>query len=307
MYGRVVERVVVSDDHGWCAVMLVVVMPLPGGHSFVFSPRGPVVRSDGVDVESVYHAVWESKWWQTFCRTHRVVFWRCEPLQPPVVAGGRAVEDVEPARTLVVDLSRSVDDVRAAMKQKTRYNCSVAQKHGVSVACVSGADADWDRWHQQWMQLLEETSERHGIRHHPAAYYRTMMRELGQRGLCTVAVASMGDQVLSMSLLLGFGDTMTYLHGASTQQHKDTMAPTLLQWESILYAKQQGYRWYDFFGVAPEDDPRHRLAGVSRFKRGFDGEELTLPGTIEYPVSLTWYTVYTIAKSLIHLIPWRHL
>ncbi len=298
-YGRVVERAVISDSKGVCAVVLVAVMPLLGGRSFVFSPRGPVLRLDVTDPEPVYAALRESEWWRELCRQHRVVFWRCEPLRLPMPSGGHRVPDVEPAHTLVVDLSRSAEQLRSALKQKTRYNCSVAEKHGVRVSFASGADVDWDRLHTQWTQLLDETSGRHGIRHHPSAYYRTMMHELGQQGLCTLGEAQRGDAVLSMSLLLGYGDTMTYLHGASTQHHKEVMASTLLQWQSILYAQQQGYRWYDFFGAVPANDEHHRLAGVSRFKRGFGGEELTLPGTVEYPVSTGWYTVYRCVKRLL--------
>jgi len=46
------------------------------------------------------------------------------------------------------------------------------------------------------------------------------------------------------------------------------MAPHLLQWAAIKITKQLGYKYYDFWGIAPSDQPNHPWSGISRFKRG---------------------------------------
>jgi lipid II:glycine glycyltransferase (peptidoglycan interpeptide bridge formation enzyme) len=47
----------------------------------------------------------------------------------------------------------------------------------------------------------------------------------------------------------------------------------LIQWEAIKEAKKRGMTRYNFWGVAPENNPDHRFAGLSLFKRGFGGED----------------------------------
>ncbi len=57
-----------------------------------------------------------------------------------------------------------------------------------------------------------------------------------------------GD-ILCANMMIFYGDTCTYLHGGSSEKHKNIMAPHLLQWEMIKLAKEKGYKYYDFWGI----------------------------------------------------------
>ena len=56
------------------------------------------------------------------------------------------------------------------------------------------------------------------------------------------------------------------------------MAPFLLQWEVMRFAKAQGQHFYDLLGVTPlEAATGHPWAGISSFKAKFGGQVTLCP------------------------------
>lgn len=309
-YGRTVYRVQVMNGDIPCLAATLLVMQLPFGRSFLFSPRGPVFETvhDGASADShhavstVWSALMLSPVWEEIVKHHRVVFLRCEPVREEDLSEQksillRRVKDVEPAHTLLLDLRMEQHVLFDRLKQKTRYNIRLAEKKGVRVQWHTAENtSEWNALVSRWWELLQETNERHGIRSHARSYYEHMVRVLAATGNASFASATHEGDVLAMNLLVSFGNTFTYLHGASSHIKKEFMAPYALQWACIFEAQRRGYHWYDFFGVSPEDQPHHALAGVTRFKKGFNGTPISYPGTFEFPISRLWYTIYRTAK-----------
>lgn len=299
--GRTVYRLAVYDGKQMIAAALCIVMPLPAGRTYLFSPRGPVMH-DHVESD-IYRTIQASEDFLRICTEHNSIFWRFEPLvhAPATELHARQVEDVEPSMTSMIDLSASTDELLSRMKQKTRYNIRLAEKKNVEVRWYSVSESDtkpdWERLTDDFWNLVCETSERHNRQSHPKAYYAAMLRVLGNAGVVHVAAAYYNNQLLAMNILFTYGNTFTYAHGAATHQHKSVMAPYALQWACIQRAQAAGYKWYDFYGIGP-DDPKHKLFGVTKFKIGFAGDTVTYPGTFEFACSRIWYRVYTIVKSI---------
>ena len=63
-------------------------------------------------------------------------------------------------------------------------------------------------------------------------------------------------------------------------------------------AKKNGAKYYDFWGIAPDDNPKHPWAGVTRFKKGFGGEEVHRPGTFDLVISKPWYLIYKFFRFI---------
>lgn len=206
--------------------------------------------------------------------------------------GWRNVQFRQAPATQVLDLTESLEEFRSALHPKTRYNIGLAERSGVSVHLHTEVEAI-----ETFLPILPKTSERHGIAAHSPNYYRAMARTLAPERMLAVFTAERDGRTVAANIMLHFGNTVTYLHGASEYSERKLMAPHLLQWHQIRWAREQGARIYDFGGVAPPDsDPSHPFAGITRFKQGFGGRTVVSPGAYDLPLKRAWYTLYRAAK-----------
>jgi peptidoglycan pentaglycine glycine transferase (the first glycine) len=261
-------------------------MELPLGKAYWYVPRGPLGRLPSMAMDP---------------DVKKSLFLRIEPQAKSDAEGAVKVRDVQPGQTLIVDLAQEREAIMAAMHEKWRYNIRLAERKGVKVYMTgergTGAtDVFWD--------LLEETTERDRFRAHDKEYYRSMLEALSgdpatdgkTRPVARLVFAEHDGRVLAANLMIYFGGTATYLHGASSRERREVMAPHLLHWTAMLDAKGWGYTDYDFWGVAPEGAEDHPWAGITRFKRGFGGNYVGYPGTYDLPLDRFWYTLYRLAR-----------
>lgn len=262
-YGRPVERILTT-----AGAVQYFIYPLAFGKTYLFSPYGPV----GHITKLPSHP--------------NAIFWRYE--RGGIAFGGKAVHSIHPQHTWILPL-QSPDQLLAAMKPKWRYNIRLAEKKGVQIH-VSQDPTDVNRLYP----LLQTTAQRQGIKLHPKKYYELMVQQLGQAGLLHLYLAEYHGKIIAGNIMVGFGETMTYLHGGSDHAYHTVMAPHLLQWRAIQAARQAGYTSYDFFGIAPANQPHHPWTGITRFKQGFGGQLVSYPGTFDLALQPMWYTMYTI-------------
>jgi lipid II:glycine glycyltransferase (peptidoglycan interpeptide bridge formation enzyme) len=93
-------------------------------------------------------------------------------------------------------------------------------------------------------------------------------------------LASFEGELLGGIIVFSQGRRAWYFYGASADQRRELMAPYLLQWEAMRWARLRGCTEYDLWGIpdAPEENLEAQFAsradglwGVYRFKRGFGG------------------------------------
>jgi len=294
--GRKVWRLGTGED-----AVTVIKYDLPFGKSYLYIPRTIMVN----DQWSMF-----DKELKNIAQQENSIFIKIELADEiPVPAYAKASAGRQPQTTLYLDLSKSEEEILSAMHQKTRYNIRLAEKHGVTVKESKNIN--------EFLTLNRETTTRDKFKSHPDEYYRKMFKTLQAtqassdssiklNTFCKLFTAYYKGKTLASNLTIFFADTATYLHGASSDQHRNLMAPHLLQWEIIKHAKQHGYKWYDFWGINPTDEksPNFKSSwqGITRFKRGFvsdiTGKEVTYPGCFDLPISKFWYTLYKTVKLL---------
>ena len=77
------------------------------------------------------------------------------------------------------------------------------------------------------------------------------------------------------------------------------MAPHLLQWRQIQKAKELGFKYYDFWGVAPDKaSDNHPWTGITRFKKSFGGQGISYVGAYDLILDTVWYKIYKIALKV---------
>lgn len=264
---------------------------LPFGKSYWYCPRGPLGNMPDLAGAPELSG-------STFLRLE---FPKTDPAAVLAMTGIAKVADVQPGQTLIVDLAQEQEAMMAAMHEKWRYNIRLAERKGVRVYMAGAGDASAL---EVFWSLMNETTERDGFRAHGKEYYRLMLEALAgdpategkKRPVARLVFAEHDGKVLAANLMLYFGATAIYLHGASSRERREVMAPHLLHWKAMLDAKAWGYGAYDFWGVAPEGAENHPWAGITRFKRGFGGMYVSYPGTYDLPLDRFWYTLYRLAR-----------
>ena len=113
-------------------------------------------------------------------------------------------------------------------------------------------------------------------------------------------VAEYENKIIAANIVVVFGSRATYLHGATGSEHREVMAPHLLQWEQIKYAKSLGCSEYDFWGIVNEHTLDRRgksWEGFTHFKRGFGGQEVNYVGYWDYAIDKRWYSLYRLVQE----------
>ena len=244
---------------------------LPLGFTIGYIPK-PVISN-----QSISDQLWEEI--DEMCRRHRAIFLKLEPdswnfefiLYLPSFILSK--HNIQPPRTMIIDLSGNEEEILARMKQKTRYNIRLAMKKGVTVRAWD----DVESFHK--MMLVTGDRDRFGV--HSLEYYRCAYELFHPTGMCELLVAEYEGRPLAALMVLARGRRAWYFYGASTDEERNRMPTYLLQWEAVKWAKARGCEEYDLWGVPDEDEAtleanfenrQDGLWGVYRFKRGFGGE-----------------------------------
>lgn len=245
---------------------------LPLGFTIGYIPK-PVISN-----QSTSDQFWKEI--DSVCRKNLAIFLKVEPdlwagEQPETwnLKLETSPHNIQPPRTLIVDIRGSDEEILARMKQKTRYNIRLAEKKGVTVRAWD----DLNAFHK--MMLL--TGGRDGFGVHSLEYYKRAYELLHPKGMCEILVAEYEGKPLAALFVARNGNRAYYLYGASTDEERNRMPTYLLQWEAMKWAKVRGCEEYDLWGVPDEDEAtleagfqtrNDGLWGVYRFKRGFGGE-----------------------------------
>ena len=202
---------------------------------------------------------------------------------------------IQPRRTIVVDITPPEETILAAMKQKTRYNVRLAARKGVTVRAAT--EADLPTFHI----LMASTASRDRFGVHAPAYYETAYRLFVPRGWARLLLAEVEGEPAAAAMIFALPPRAWYFYGASGDTHREKMAPYLLQWEGMRWARSLGCTTYDLYGVPDEDEERLEaefaerqdgLWGVYRFKRGFGGQLVRTVGAWDRVYAPLRYQLY---------------
>ncbi len=291
---------------GWSAVRVraehcaaqILLRRLPLGLSIAYLPKGPLGTQ------------WQELWPQVdaLCRQHHAIFLQVEPdLFEPLpnevrtlwLAGFTSEEHtIQPRRTIIVDLTQDEDQLLAAMKQKTRYNIRLAERHGVQV--LTSADLEG------FYRMMQTTAQRDGFALHSADYYRRAFSIFEPQGRAVLLEAVLNQKPLAYLMAFLQHERAWYFYGASDDEMRNLMPTYLLQWEAMRWAKANGAKTYDLWGIPDEDEAvleeqftsrSDGLWGVYRFKRGFGGQILRSAPAFIRVYNPLLYRAYKIMQS----------
>lgn len=255
---------------------------IPGNLGYV--PRGPVADwNDGSVVGALLRAI------DSAARRHSAFALKIEPderdsktIQDRLTALGfrSSPQTVQPARTIMIDITGSEEDILTRMSQTTRRKVRTGAKKRIEVRRGSADDLD------SFDALMRTTGARNEFGVHSAEYYRTAY-DLFAPDHASLLMASYEGKDLAGLMVFANGDTAWYFYGASSNEERERMPTYALQWEAIRWARERGCSRYDLWGIPDEAEAKleaefktrsDALWGVYGFKRGFGGEVVRTVG-----------------------------
>jgi len=207
--------------------------------------------------------------------------------------------------TFVLDLTKTEQELLAAMHSKTRYNIHVAQKHKVRIREDNSKES-----FEHYLKLMMETTSRQGFYAHTPAYHRKLWELLANqtdnRKPTTenslsyhLLNATYDSKILTSWVLFVFKDTIYYPYGASSRENREVMANNLICWEAIKFGKKLGLKYFDMWGaLGPDPDKNDPWYGFHRFKEGYGAELVEFVGSYDLVIKPGLYEIYKVADKL---------
>lgn len=168
--------------------------------------------------------------------------------------------------TIILDLSKPEDELLADMRRQTRYEVRRAGKMEIKV--------DWSNTEaafKEFQQVQADTAARQGFIPPDLKVLLAEREAFGENARLYVARTDAGEPI-AYGLILIEGNEAEYFEAASTELHHRLPGAYALQWQVIRDLKELGVKRYNLWGIAPPNQPEHRYARVTTFKKGFGGE-----------------------------------
>ncbi|MEP4377605.1 MAG: GNAT family N-acetyltransferase [Alphaproteobacteria bacterium] len=174
---------------------------------------------------------------------------------------------VDGYRTIWLDLSKSLEELRAGQRQNWRNALVQGEKNNLTVI------DDRDCARLGWLtERHAEHMELGGYRGPSGGLVDALHRHSNATAGLRLMVAEHAGSPVAGILLAHHGKTATYLVGWTGDTGRDLRATHLLLWHAIQLLKADGYDGFDLGGISAE------APGVERFKSGLGGTESWLVG-----------------------------
>lgn len=282
------ERLIVREGDTVLALAQLLTRKLPGPFpDLVYCPRGPIVlEADSAEIADLLA--------DHVKRTHKALALSIEPDEMAFSLGSswrHAKNHILPARTLILDLLQSEDELIGAMSKKHRQYIRKSEREpSLSIRPVTTLEQL-----NACLDVYEQTAERAEFGLHARTYYTDAFAMLGEHG---AVWASYEEDAPVAFLWLTFSDRTSFeLYGGMNARGQQVRANYALKWHAIKQMKARGVHRYDFGGLIND--------GVTTFKTGFAGHEDLLVGTWDRPLSPLyglWSTVLPTGKKLLRAI-----
>ena len=220
-------------------------------------------------------------------------------------------------RTLVLDLAQNEDELLAKMSKKTRQD--IRKSGGEVKVRQLRTEEEIDRA----LEIYTETAKRAGFAIHSKDYYHKLYQKMGENSPIFGAfiekeqgdsskneednfesghktpderiAEKLKNQEMVAFLWFAQSDGVAFeLYGGMTEAGQKARANYILKWIAIIEMKNRGVKRYDFNGLLND--------GISKFKAGFANHEDLLVGTLDFPISKSyfiWSSFLPTAKKIV--------
>ena len=194
--------------------------------------------------------------------------------------------------TWILDISKTEDELLKNMRKSTRYLIKKSLNLGLNLEISKDPKSA-----SILFDLQKETAQRHKFVGFPKKLFESEIESFVKDDNAAVFICSKDKTVLAAAIIIFYGDTAYYHFSGSVSRFSEIPFSYFLQWQIIKEAKKRGVKYYNFWGIAPNNDPHHRFAGVTLFKTGFGGERIDWLHAHDLPTSLFYWLTYIFENA----------
>lgn len=268
---------------------------------FMYIPRGPVFKDyNDKDMWSFF-----AKAIKGFAKQKKCIFIKIDP----AIKQGAGIEEIiekngfknvstnkgfggtQPQATIRQDISPEPDQILSNMPKKVRYNVNYPEKKGVEIKEV-GVEGLGD-----FKKVMEATSSRAGFLGRPLEYYKNILETLGDKACLMIAYYE--EVPIAGGITIAYGDKAWAMYGGAANTHTNLKAYYGLNYKRMLWARSQGAKYFDFFGIPVNRSEKDPLYGLYKFKKSFGGEEVDFIGEYDLVVSRAYYTIWKLESAVL--------
>lgn len=201
--------------------------------------------------------------------------------------------------TVMIDLTRTEEEMLADMRRQTRYEVRRADKMGIKVE-----KGESEELFKDFHGVQAETAKRQGF---IPPNLKTLLaeKEAFKPNIWIYVAKTAEKEPIAYGLIIGNGLEADYYEAASTDLNRKLPGAYALLWQAMRDLKAAGYKRFNLWGIAPAGQPNHRYAGVTTFKTGFGGEVIEYVPAHDLVLSkigyLKDYVVESVRKKKRHL------
>ena len=187
----------------------------------------------------------------------------------------RSPMELSPAATSLVDLTLDQEILLARMKRKTRYNVKLSSKKGIKVREGNQKDL------AEFYRIMKISSENKKYNIFDYDYYNEIWDIFSPKENVKLLFAEYNGKLLVAQLSIVFGDRVVNKFTGWTGEEGKRKPNEATMWNTILWAKSHGYRFFDLGGLTYSTGAKILQEGktesqktdpVDNFKLGFGGD-----------------------------------
>ena len=241
-------------------------------------PGGPLVDwEDQKLVKTVYESILEA------AKQEKCVFVRFRPQLFRTSENEQLIKnlkkeikglDLRPApmhlhaqNTILLDLSKTEEELLMSMRRQTRYEVRRAEKLNLKVVEDSSEQA-----FEEFHSVQAETAKRQNFIPPSKNELLAERKAFSPDHLKLYKVLDENAKPVAYGLVLIYGKEAEYFEAASTDLNRKLPGAYALLWRAISDLKALGIERFNLWGIAPPGVEHHRYSGVTTFKAGFGGE-----------------------------------
>lgn len=198
--------------------------------------------------------------------------------------------------TVLVDISKTEEEILKGMHSKHRYNIGIAQSRGATIRLAEDI-SDYNVFYK----MLGETAIREHYYIRPRNYYLNIWQILKPLEMCEIVICEHQGKSLGTWMLLFYKDTLYYPYGGSANMDlRNKYNPgNLIGWEAIKIGKSRGCKVFDMWGATGDlENKNHPWWGFTNFKIKFGGTLVKFMDSYDCVLNPKIYTAFTLANKI---------